>query len=758
PGARVLIDVPAPGAYAWSVVAGDGRIATPPVAVRLVVLADAQAGAWAVPYPAEIQLEPGDRFAVDLRGVSPVQTPETEAAGSPPPGPPVAPATTAAAGSTGGAAAATNLARDWKVVWTDLASSASPSEPASTAPGLSTPSPAPGAHANGANGALPVPPSASSQPTAPTLLSTWRQLDPAFGPRVGLFQVPTNTAPDVYTLHFRILAGSRTIQDGAVRLVVRPHPAFDESGDPTEGPNAVTRVVTQPLAARLPVAQAGLGAPVIALPYGDATIRRALDEPLDLDGRLCSDPDGDPLTFHWWHTRSPAAAGKGTDSFTVLGNPALWRWTPTRKDDIGMHEFVLSVSDGKHLVYSPPVRVIVSAEDTATTTRWRVAAPPRLVTGVGQEVHLTVHVERFDGRQWLPDFDGVEPRWAQVSRPPGVLRIDPDLPLSRFQPFFHADQPGIYRLEFSVAAADHVSNIAPVTVEVLPPNRPPSLLENGPLWAVTDAGKPISIDLTASDPDGDPVEIHWRLVDGPGRSVGQLTAAEGSLEFSGSGRPGVTTSAGRFLTRLPGVWQFYAWPTDGHATPADGLPLLIWVRPAQRAPFGPFSIEPVAAAAVAAGKSNAALNAGAARAGDAVTFQLVGPGAHDCFVRWAVEGAPVDWESPREGAAVRLRCDPTLAAPGSTAAICARVEDGLGRAVEVALPLRVLPAPAVAKTKTAPKAQAAPKTQAGQKTQAGSAGASKPPAASEPAPSGSATSGKSATPPAIFAVPAKDAP
>lgn len=624
PGATIRIDLPPPGSYAWEVCGGDGRSATPPVQVRLVVLADAAAGRWAIGYPERLTLRSGDRFAVDLRGVTAMPALPDDSVVTPPG---ATPPTAVPNPHT-----AIDWSRAWSVRWTGLRQSAEESAEA-----------------------------------AAQRLQAWTYEDP-LGPRVRVFQIPAELESGAYTLTFELLldAGqptARMLHTGAIRLeIARPAGTGLRPGS-----GAVTAVHNQPVGEALAAAQIGPGAPVIALPYGERTLSLRLQEALDLDGRLCSDPDADPLTYRWWHTRAPWSDERqraaGTASFTVLEHPALWRWQPSKEADLGLHEFVLSVSDGKHLVYSRPVKVKVEPAAAATAAQLRVQAGAQAVVEVGRETRLDVAVEQFENGAWLPRFSGLEPRWAQKTRPPGILRVDPNDPLSAFQPYFRAETPGLYELEFSVAAGENISNTIAVRVQVLAANRPPVWLFEETPTVSGGVADTLELELPARDPDGDPLQFELRRLEGPPNAVGSPQAAvTGNPDAAADG---LATVRLQLPPTAPGMYVIGAAVSDGKAFSAT-RPVLAWVR--EPAAFGLFLIQ---------GPEQA-------RVGETADYRLVGQGAAAQFIRWRATGAATRQAGAREGVSTRLSFDQ----PG-TVELRALVADGLGQATWVTLAVQV---------------------------------------------------------------------
>ena len=186
------------------------------------------------------------------------------------------------------------------------------------------------------------------------------------------------------------------------------------------------------------------------------------------------------------------------------------------------------------------------------------------------EVQLKPHEEVvLDGSgSFDPEGEALAYSWRQVAGPTVKLRNN-DTPWPRFTP----TGPGRYEFELVVSAAPEGGEGFPLegpparlSVDVLPPNRPPRVEVAGLLraepgqWAVLDGGG-------ATDPDGDVITFRWERL--PLEDGGARFASSVEMDpFDGRGR------RVRVRAWVAGVYRFRLTATDAFGETATGETIL----------------------------------------------------------------------------------------------------------------------------------------------------------------------------------------
>ncbi|MFQ5560072.1 MAG: PKD domain-containing protein [Nitrospinota bacterium] len=233
----------------------------------------------------------------------------------------------------------------------------------------------------------------------------------------------------------------------------------------------------------LPIAKAG--------PDQNVTVNTYLE----LDGSTSIDPDGDPITYWWELTSSPAGATAVLDS-PGTSSPSF---TP---DVAGVYEFKLTVLDGKE--WSLPDIVLVSAS-IGNSAPVANAGPDRNTT-VGSTVTL-------DG-SGSSDFnnDPLSYSWSLFDSPAGsgsTLTTS-----TTISPHFTPDMEGTYVVELVVHDGLENSAADLVTISVSAGNAKP-VADAGASQNTGNYSLVILDGSGSSDDDNDPLTYSWSVVSYP---------------------------------------------------------------------------------------------------------------------------------------------------------------------------------------------------------------------------------------------------
>jgi len=239
-----------------------------------------------------------------------------------------------------------------------------------------------------------------------------------------------------------------------------------------------------------------------------------------LDGTASHDPDGDPLTYHWSLTATPAG------SAALLSDPTAI--TPSFFVDLpGEYLAQLIVDDGT--VASPP--------DTVTITT--ANSPPVADAGPDQTPFVDAVVTLDGSGSSDVDHDPLTYRWSFTTLPAGsgATLSDP----TAVAPTFTPDCRGIYVVQLIVN--DGSRDSAPATVTITPQNRPPVASATADA-ATLAAGTAVHLDGTGShDPDHDALTYLW--------SLQRPTASTATLDDPTAATPTfVADVAGDYVARL----------------------------------------------------------------------------------------------------------------------------------------------------------------------------------------------------------------
>ena len=185
---------------------------------------------------------------------------------------------------------------------------------------------------------------------------------------------------------------------------------------------------------RPPTAEAGNGQTVL------------IGVKVQLDGGASSDPDNDPLTYHWSLTRPAGSAAVLDDPFAV--NPAFVA------DVAGLYVAQLIVNDGA--IDSPPDTVSISTENSA----------PVADAGDDTSVMAGATVQLDGSGSSDPDGTPLQTAWSLTSRPPGSNAVlsDPGI----VNPTFVADVNGTYVAQLIVGDGALFSAPDTVTITAAP--------------------------------------------------------------------------------------------------------------------------------------------------------------------------------------------------------------------------------------------------------------------------------------------------
>ncbi|MGZ6099034.1 MAG: PKD domain-containing protein, partial [Myxococcaceae bacterium] len=263
----------------------------------------------------------------------------------------------------------------------------------------------------------------------------------------------------------------------------------------TSNPSFIAPRVTGTLAFSLVVVENGVeSTPSVVhvqvqnrAPFADAgpDLAAALGTTVGLNAWESVDPDGDPLTFIWTQVSGPPVA------LADLGNGSARFKAP---DAPGVLEFQVSITDGE----SPPTtdRVKVSVYGPGQDV------PPTAIAGPDQNVPRNAPVT-LHGAATDPDSQALTFAWTQAAGP-SVSLTGANGPNASFTSPRDAAE-----LRFTLTVSDgiatgtddvwvHVGNQAPVirTVDIAPIL--PRTLDD------------LTVQLDASDPDGDPLTVTQR--------------------------------------------------------------------------------------------------------------------------------------------------------------------------------------------------------------------------------------------------------
>lgn len=225
-----------------------------------------------------------------------------------------------------------------------------------------------------------------------------------------------------------------------------------------------------------------------------------------LDGRASSDPDSDPLNYHWTLTSRPSGSGAVLSSRTLV--------QPRFIPDLG-GEYVVSlvVDDGK-LNSANTAKVSIKA----TFGNSNPVANP----GLDQSVIVGAIVTLDGSASSDPNGDPLTYTWTLTSKPTGssATLSSPATP----RPALTADLPGKYIATLAVNDGKSNSASTSITITASLANAPP-IANAGPGQNVV-LGTSVTLDGGAStDVNGDALNYLWSLTSKPTGSIATISSS-----------------------------------------------------------------------------------------------------------------------------------------------------------------------------------------------------------------------------------------
>ena len=227
----------------------------------------------------------------------------------------------------------------------------------------------------------------------------------------------------------------------------------------------------------------------------------AVGATVHLDAGASSDFDGDPLTYSWTITNTPAGSSAGLSSASSARPTFV-------ADKAGTYLVQLIVNDG------------TANSSASTMTVTTVNAPPVANAGINRNVSTGTTVVLDGSGSTDANGNALSYHWALVARPSGsTATLSSAIAV---QPMFTADVAGIYVAQLIVN--DGTVNSAPSTVVVGTTNTSP--VANAGAAQFVAAGTTVQLDGTAStDVDGNSLHYSWALLSKPAGSAAFLSDA-----------------------------------------------------------------------------------------------------------------------------------------------------------------------------------------------------------------------------------------
>ncbi len=251
----------------------------------------------------------------------------------------------------------------------------------------------------------------------------------------------------------------------------------------------------------------------------------AVTDVVTLDGSGSSDIDGDPLTYQWTLTSTPA----GSTATLSNSNDVM----PTFTVDLpGTYVASLVVNDGN----------ADSVADTVSVST--VNSPPVADAGPDQTATVGSPITLDGSGSTDVDGDPLTYQWTLVSKPPASAASlsDPTVVM----PTFVLDVAGSYTVELVVH--DGTVSSAPDAVTITTSNSPP-VAEAGMDQTVA-VGAAAQLDGSgSSDVDGDPLTYSWSITSAPAGSAAALDDT--------------TSVTPTFMVDLPGTYIVQLVVDDG---------------------------------------------------------------------------------------------------------------------------------------------------------------------------------------------------
>lgn len=438
--------------------------------------------------------------------------------------------------------------------------------------------------------------SASSDPQDKALTYQWRVLSAPAGSNAALVndrEVDPTLAPDVsgvYDIELVVSNGIHASQPSTVAVIaLGPDGTFPlgEIGDPC----------TVNEACKSGFCDANVCAPNFA-PVANAGASRQvpLNEPVDLDGSLSSDADGDDLSYEWTLLQTPSGSAAALNDATSE--------TPAFTPEVdGLYVLQLVVNDGK--VGSPPSTVAFLATDLPQALRdtdeecddneqciskycfpdpaggvsvCKINQAPTADAGKNQLIDFGA-TTTVDGGESTDPEEGVPAtfEWVVNEAPDGS---NADVVGTGATRTFTPDIPGLYTLRLVVTDSQALPSL-PATiaiaafelpsgngeactndsdcmssfcfVNVCETNDPP--VAHAGFFDLGVPGFESTLDGTASyDPEGEALTYQWSLLMGPNSSTAVLVDA--------------TTAEPAFVPDVAGAYTFQLVVNDGASNSA----------------------------------------------------------------------------------------------------------------------------------------------------------------------------------------------
>jgi hypothetical protein len=277
---------------------------------------------------------------------------------------------------------------------------------------------------------------------------------------------PTVTAATRFTLRVTVSDNKGGSVQGEVEVDVAPPPAQNRAPTLTAGPTSSAPSVN-----------------------GQQSVTLAVS---------ASDPDNDPLTYSW--TQTPASPA-GAFSSTTLSNPS---WTSPQVAADTDFQLRVTVSDnrGGSVTGTVTVRVLAPVNRNPAITQGP-GATPGSVTGTAP-VQLSVTASD-------PDNDPLTYAWTQEpASPAGTFSSTSTSNPTWTSPTVAANTR--FTLRVTVSDNKGGSTQGQAQVDVAPPipqNRPPTLTPPLATPSTVDSQGVVSLTVSASDPDNDPITYLW---------------------------------------------------------------------------------------------------------------------------------------------------------------------------------------------------------------------------------------------------------